>query len=338
MDLAPNMTEAEKIIWTGPHRWDLTVPWVRQYWSVELIKRYHAKGFSYVNLTIQDSPPTFEGVQEEVKAFQALCEPHTELCFAKTLADIQSANAEGKLAIGLNVQDTELVHEDLDRLEFLKNFGVMHMLLAYQVRNKAADGCAEPSDAGLSRFGRRLVEKMNEVGMVVDLSHTGRRSTLDAIEHSTSPVIFSHSGVRKVFRHMRNIDDEQIKGCADTGGVIGVVGIGAFLGTPDATSESVFQHIDHIVQLVGADHVGIGTDYIDDITPVWDTIREHGGDAWIDPEGTQPFIGGAWGPDKLVELVQIMLDHGYPETAIQGVLGSNFHRVYAQIHRQGESE
>ncbi len=296
------------------------------------MQQYHRSGFTYANLTIQDSPPTFAGVQAEVRAFQKLCEPHPELCFAKTLPEIQAANAEGKLAIGLNVQDTELVHADLDRLEVLKEFGIMHMLLAYQLRNKAADGCAEPADAGLSRFGHRLVKKMNEVGIVVDLSHTGRRSTLDAMECSTEPTIFSHSGVRAIFRHMRNIDDDQIRACAATGGVIGVVGIGAFLGTPEATSESVFQHIDYIVNLVGPEHVGIGTDYIEDITPVWDTIRERGGDAWTDPEGTQPFIGGAWGPHQLTELVQVMLDHGYPESSIQGILGANFYRVYAQVH------
>jgi membrane dipeptidase len=205
------------------------------------------------------------------------------------------------------------------------------MLLAYQLRNRAADGCAEPADAGLSLFGRRLVREMNRLGMIVDGSHTGRRSSLDAIETSTQPVIFSHSGVLAQCRHIRNIDDDQIRACAQSGGVVGIVGIGAFLGEPAATSEVVFRHLDHVVQLVGPRHAGIGSDFIDDMQPIWPSIRAGIDGPWRDPYGTQLYEGVACAPEQLVELVALMFDHGYDEAAVRAVLGGNFRRVYEQV-------
>ncbi len=312
--------------------WDLTIPWVRKYWSIDLLKRYHEAGYTYASLTIQDMPASFEGVQQDIRDFQKECEAHSDwLCFAPSSAEIDEAHEQGKLALGLNVQDTVLVHDDLGRLEVLRDLGVRHMLLAYQVRNRAADGCAEPADGGLSLFGRQLIRKMNEVGIVVDGSHVGRQSTLDAIECSETPVIFSHSGVKGVCNHIRNIDDEQIRACAEAGGVVGIVGIGAFLGDPSASARTVFRHIDHVVQLVGPGHVGIGTDFINDLEPVWKAIEESGGDAWH-PEGPQRYEGVAFAPEQLVELVQIMVSAGYDDAAICGVLGNNFRRVYDAVH------
>ena len=311
--------------------WDLTLPWVRMYWSIDLLKRYWEAGYSYISLTVQDMPPTFDGVLRELEDFTLQCEPHSDwLCFAASDSDIAVAGKNNKLALGINIQDTALVHSDLERLSLLRDRGVRHMLLAYQVRNLAADGCAEPADGGLSLFGRRLVRKMNEVGMIVDVSHVGRQSSLDAIEYSEKPVIFSHSGVKAIHEHIRNIDDDQIRACADSGGVVGIVGIGAFLGDLHATAETVFRHVDHVVQLVGPDHVGIGTDFIDNIAPIWDSINVAGGDAWH-PAGKQIYDGVAFGPEQLIELVQAMLANGYDEAAIRGVLGENFRRVYAQF-------
>ena len=322
---------ASELIARSANVWDLTIPWVRMYWSIDVLKRYHRAGYTYASLTIQDMPASFEGVLEDVRDFEAECEPHADwLCFARNSAEIDEAKRAGKLALGLNVQDTVLVHDDLDRLETLRNIGVRHMLLAYQVRNRAADGCAEPANGGLSLFGRELVRKMNEVGIVVDGSHVGKRSSLDAIELSQTPVIFSHSGIKAVCDHIRNIDDEQICACADAGGVIGIVGIGAFLGDPDATAATVFRHIDHVVQLVGPEHAGIGTDFINDLAPVWKAIEESGGDAWH-PNGQQRYDGVAFAPDQLNELVQIMMTNGYEVDAIRGILGDNFRRVYDQV-------
>ncbi|NIB43600.1 hypothetical protein HBA55_28590 [Pseudomaricurvus alkylphenolicus] len=326
------LDRARSLIQSSRDVWDMTLPWVEQYWDIEVLRRYHQSGYSFISLTIQDMPASYEGVIREVGRFQVLCEPHADwLCFAANLAEVDAGYREGKLVLGLNVQDTELVHEDLSRLQNLKDLGVRHMLLAYQTRNRAADGCAEPADAGLSLFGRELVREMNRVGMVVDVSHMGRRSSLEAIEISETPAIFSHSGVFAQCRHIRNIDDDQIRACAERGGAVGVVGIGAFLGDPAAKSETVFRHIDHIAQLVGPEHAGIGTDYIEDLEWTWQGIQSARETAWRDPFGTQLYEGVAFAPEQLVELVAIMQANGYGERAIQGILGGNFRRIYQLV-------
>ncbi|MEM1050496.1 MAG: membrane dipeptidase [Pseudomonadota bacterium] len=320
------------IINRSPCVWDLTVPWVEMYWSIDLLKRYRQAGYTFASLTIQDMPPSFDGVLRDIERFVRLCEPHSDwLAIARNGVDIEAGRAAGKLVIGFNVQDTELVHSDLRRLRVLKSMGVRHMLLAYQLRNNAADGCAEPADAGLSLFGRRLVREMNNLGMVVDCSHTGRQSTLDAMEVSAAPVIFSHSGVKAQCEHIRNIDDEQIKACAATHGCIGVVGIGAFLGDPTASAETVFRHVDHIVQLVGPEYAGIGTDYIDNLEPIWPSMIASKDSMWRDPTGTQLYEGVAFRPEQLSELAELMSKAGYSESAIYGVLGTNFERVYKAV-------
>lgn len=312
--------------------WDMTLPWVQMYWSIDLLRRYHEAGYTYVSLTIQDLPATFNGVLRDITAFRKLCEPHSDwLVFAGTGEEIDAGREAGKLVLGLNVQDTALVHEDFDRLSVLRSLGVRHMLLAYQLRNRAADGCAEPANAGLSLFGQELVRRMNKERIVVDCSHVGKQSTLDAMEVSSAPVIFSHSGIRALCEHIRNIDDEQIKACAATGGAIGIVGIGAFLGDPQAKAETVFRNIDYVAQLVGAEHAGIGTDYIDDLGPIWPGMIAGKKDMWRDPSGNQLYEGVAFSPEQLSELVELMIGAGYSDTDIQGILGDNFRRVYSVV-------
>ena len=323
---------ASALIENAESVWDMTLPWVEMYWSVEVLKRYRRAGYTYISLTIQDMPASFSGVLTEVARFKELCAPHSDwLTFARTQNDIIEGQKSGKLVLGLNVQDTVLVHEDLERLRALKDLGVRHMLLAYQLRNRAADGCAEPDDAGLSLFGRRLVKKMNEVGMIIDCSHTGRRSSLEAIELSSDPVIFSHSGAKSVCEHIRNIDDDQIRACAGSGGAVGIVGIGAFIGDPQARAETVFRHIDHVVQLVGPTHVGIGTDFIDDMDPVWPSIIEAKDGMWRDPSGTQIYEGVSFAPEQLEDLVEIMLQQNYSDDVVKAILGGNFRRVYDAV-------
>jgi membrane dipeptidase len=329
--------QAAALLATRPDVWDMTIPWPRIYWSIEVLRRYFECGYTYLSLTLQDLPATFEGLPREIQAFRELSDRHADwLCWGPSLADLDAGKAAGRLVLGLNVQDTELVHDDLARLQTLRALGVRHMLLAYQLRNRAADGCAEPADAGLSLLGRRLVPEMNRVGIIVDVSHTGRQSSLDAIEISTQPVIFSHSGVLALCKHIRNIDDVQIRACARTGGVVGIVGIGAFLGDPDARSETLFKHIDHVVQLVGIAHVGLGTDFIADPEPIWPQIIQGKDGPWRDPYGTQIYEGIAFAPELLGELIELMLVRGYSDDNVGAVLAGNFRRVYEHIDRNGQ--
>lgn len=325
--------------------WDMTVPWSPEdrNWDLDILRRFHREGFSFVSLTLTDWPATYEGTIGTIHRFKELvaAEAADWLCLASSVSEIDRARQTGRLALGIHIQETLPVAMDLSRLATLHALGVRHMLLAYNIRNFVADGCAEVANAGLSNFGRKLVREMNRIGMVVDCSHSGRRSSLEAMEISGRPPIFSHSGVYNLVPHIRNIHDDQIRACAAKDGVIGVVGVGSFLGDMEARTESWFRHIDYLVSMVGPEHVGLATDNVasrelrDAIAK--DAYQKYGIISWPEPEigwpnptGTQ-LPGGSAGiqPEQLSELVETMLGHGYPASAVVGILGANFRRVYA---------
>lgn len=325
--------------------WDMTVPWSPEdrNWDLDVLRRFHREGFSFVSLTLTDWPATYEGTIGTIHRFKqwVAAEASDWLCFAPSVSEIDRARQKGLLALGIHIQETLPVAMDLSRLATLHALGVRHMLLAYNIRNFVADGCAEVADAGLSNFGRKLVQEMNRIGIVVDCSHSGRRSTLEAMEISNRPPIFSHSGIYNLVPHIRNIHDDQIRTCATKGGVIGVVGVGSFLGDMEARTESWFRHIDYLVSMVGPEHVGLATDNVasrelrDVIAK--DAYQKYGIIAWPEPEigwpnptGTQLPSGSAGvQPEQLSELVETMLGHGYPASSVVGILGANFRRVYA---------
>ena len=315
----------------GTDVWDMTLPWAAPYWNIDTLRRFHRAGFTFISLTAQDIPPTFQGILQMLSQLKADYQAHDWLTFPIGLGDIDRARARGKLALTFNVQDTVQIGSDLSRVQSLRDAGVWHMLLAYQTRNLVAGGCADTADAGLSDFGRQLIKEMNRVGMVIDCSHTGRRSSLAAMETSAAPVIFSHSNAYAICANIRNIHDDQIKACAATGGVIGIVGIGAFLGDPQARVESLWRHIDHIASLVGPEHIGIGTDYVKDMESLWRAVRPLKEALFPDPTGTQLYEGGCFQPEQLPDLIECLLAHGYSDRTVAGILGGNFRRVFRAI-------
>ena len=195
------------------------------------------------------------------------------------------------------------------------------MLLAYNKDNRASGGCLE-GRMGLTDFGKDVVKEMNRVGMVVDASHMGYRATLDAFEVSEKPVIFSHSNPGGLRSHVRNISDEQIRACAGTGGVIGINGIGDFLG--GITSEKVIEHIEYVMDLVGPEHVGIGLDYVVDKQELMDYLKAY---PEIYPPDKMKDLLAFVEPEQFPELTELLSQRGYSEQVISGILGGNFLRV-----------
>lgn len=312
---------------------DLTLPWGPGYQNQDLIlPRFHASGVGYVSLTIGVDRMSLEETVRHIAAQRVRLRNWSDHCvFVRSVAEIAEARNSGRLAIGFHFQGSNPLAGLPEMVETYYELGVRHMLFAYNKRNMAADGCHERTDSGLSRFGLRLVEEMNRVGMIVDCTHVGYRSSMDAIEASSDPVLFSHSNAAVLVPHERNISDEQIKACAATGGLIGVNGVGHFLSEDMmASPEAMLRHIDHIAELVGPEHIGIGVDHVYYLEQQ-SARRTANPDMF--PSGYPPadWTGSYLAPEQIIEVVELLVQRGYGDDDIRGILGGNFLRIAERV-------
>jgi membrane dipeptidase len=295
------------------------------------LARYRRPGGSFVSVNAGYVPHSADDVTGLLTSWRERITRDHRLRLAETVDDVAAAGREGDVAVAFDLEDSGPLAGRLDRVRRFYDLGVRTMLPTYNNRNAAGGGCLDEADEGLTAYGRALVREMNAVGMVADGSHCGARTALDMCEVSEQPVIYSHSCMRSLWDHPRNITDEQARECAATGGVIGITGVGIFLGPNDAGLDAFVRHIDHAVELVGPGHVGLSTDYPFDhedfnamlaqspeLFP--DSYTRWGPIAFLPPEDL-PTVEGA------------LLARGYPEDAVTAILGGNFRRVAAQVWR-----
>ncbi len=249
--------------------------------------------------------------------------------------DIDQARASGRFALSFDIEGMNALNGDLNMLSVYHGLGVRQMLFAYNLDNAAAGGCHD-LDHGLTEFGQQVVAEMNRLGIIVDCSHAGHRSTLEIIQASKKPVVFSHSNPAAIWDHQRNIRDDQIRACAATGGVIGLNGMGIFVGDNDIRIDALCRHVLYVSELVGSEHVGFGFDYSPDIDVDIGVILRSRPDFW--PAGQQYDTRGIKhaGPAQLAPLVDALLSAGFGDDDIRGFLGENFRRVAASAW-QGET-
>ncbi|MEO5693752.1 MAG: membrane dipeptidase [Usitatibacter sp.] len=311
---------------------DMVLPWGARWIGVrgDTLERFAKSGFNYVSLTVGlDSVPSLEATIQHMAAERRRIESAPDkYVFVESVDDIARAKREGKLALGFHHQGTNALQGDVNMVSLYYRLGVRALLLCYNSKNSVGDGCHEPTNAGLSSFGRTLILEMNRVGMLVDCSHTGHRTTMEAMEVSTSPVIFSHSNARVLRDHERNIRDDQIKACAASGGVIGMNGMGIYIADNVADNESMFRHVDYMCELVGWQHVGLGLDYVYFADGFYNLIRAKPD---MYPPADYPIPQAFFEPEQLRGLTQVMIDHGYTSEQVTGILGGNFLRVARQV-------
>ncbi|MGA2785645.1 MAG: membrane dipeptidase [Candidatus Bathyarchaeia archaeon] len=187
-----------------------------------------------------------------------------QLRLATTVSQIKQAKNDGSIAVVLGSQCAGFLGLDLNTLDFFARLGMRTMQPTYQERNQFGDGCGEKTDTGLSNLGVQWVEQMNRLHMVISLSHVGYKTSMEIMELSADPVVFDHSNPKILCDHSRNITDEQIRICGERDGVIGICPIAMFLrnnkGPNELGVDDYVDHIQHVVRLVGVDHVGIGLD------------------------------------------------------------------------------
>lgn len=254
------------------------------------------------------------------------------------VADIDRAKQEGKVGVILGFQDSSPIDHNADLLKVYHRLGVRIIQLAYMTKNLIGDGCLERTDCGLSNFGVDVIREMNRLGILVDLSHVNRKTTLEAIEVSAKPVVFSHANSQTVWNHMRNKTDEEFQLLAAKGGVSGVTTFPTFVGPGTPTLKEVLDHVDYLVNLIGVDHVGIGTDYIEgQPQSYFQTKRGDIGLGCKFPEGVAPptwpwvFPEGIASISDFPNLVPGLAERGYGPEDIRKIMGENFKRVFSEV-------
>jgi len=268
------------------------------------------------------------------------------LQIARRSADIECIHRDGAHGIVIDFQNTTAFGDDLSRVDYFYNLGLRMVQLTYNLRNLVGDGCTEAHQGGLSYFGREMVQRLNEARILVDVSHCSEQVGWDAMKISTAPIVVSHSASKAVCYHDRGKTDELAKAVADHGGYFGVVIVPGFIAeSPEATLDDFARHIEHLVDVMGIDHVGIGTDKTgpgpgtESIVQYPDSMPRHrpGSFDWagfrlkehrLTPEyhlkGYRDF--GDW-PNLTVELAQ----RGFNEEELRKVLGLNFLRVFREV-------
>ena len=250
-------------------------------------------------------------------------------------ADIERAKAAGKTGIILGWQNTSAIEDRLEFLELFRDLGVRVMQLTYNTQNWVGTGCWESRDGGLSDFGRDAVAEMNRLGIVIDLSHVGARTSTDAIEHSKRPVAYTHCCPSGLLDHPRNKTDAQLKEIAEAGGFVGVATYPWFLPKgADTTVDDALDAVDYVIEVIGEDRVGIGADFTQGQSAEWFTwLRRDKGDGRLLMEDTGTVAPMPKGFERLGDypnLTAAMLKRGWSEARCRKVLGANWQSFLAE--------
>ncbi len=257
----------------------------------------------------------------------------------ETIADIEEAKRSGRVAHIFALEASTMIENEVDRLDVLYGFGVRQMGIAYSEANLLGSGLKERGDGGLTYFGERAVERMNKLGIAIDVSHSGDRTALDTIKHSRTPVFITHAGARSVWQSNRMKPDDVIQACAERGGVIGMEAAPHTTlskAHPRHSLESVMDHFTYCVDLVGLDHVSFGPD-----TLFGDHVGLHNEFASNlsigQAHGTEDFekveyVDGLENPaEGFHNIIRWLVKHGYSDDDIRAVVGNNTLRVLNEV-------
>jgi len=255
---------------------------------------------------------------------------NADLTLALTTEDIRRAHVAGKVAVILCLEGAAPIEDDISLLRVLYDLGIRCIGLTHNQRNLLADGIAVHAGGGLTDFGRQAVREMERLGIAVDVSHLSSEGFWSLVEVATRPITASHSNAYAINPHPRNLTDDQIRAIAASGGAIGVHGMSLLVnGTSNARLADLIAHVDHMAGLVGPQHVAVGPD----IMPDWDatTYREVWSASADLSSLTFTYPPDFDGLDKMENLATGLLQRGYSDSDVAGVLGGNWLRVLGSI-------
>jgi membrane dipeptidase len=314
--------------------------------SPRVLAEARASGLTAVNTTlgyVAGPGDPFEKSVRDVAEYDRLLRAHpADLLKVFTAGDIGCAKDQGKIGIIYGFQNAAMMATDPTRVDLFADMGVRIVQLTYNIANQLGDGSMAPGNRGLTSFGREVVARLNEKGVMVDLSHSGRQICLDAARASKRPISINHTGCRAVTDLPRNKTDEELRLVAARGGFVGIYFMPFLDPTGRAHASDVVAHIDHAVKVCGEDHVGIGTDgtvtQIDDLAKYATVLAKENAErraAAVAAAGegpdTYPFVVDLRGPDQFRKLARLLGERGYTPRQVDKILGLNFLRFATEI-------
>lgn len=317
-----------------------------QIWPDADLPHAHLHGCDVYAVTALDPHTGLDASLGAIMNWHRVVREHPNLRLALTVRDVREAKEQGQACLLLAAQDGEFIGGDVRRVEAFARLGLRMLIPAYNRDNLLCGGVLEYTDAGLSALGRAAVAECDRAGVVLDLSHVSRRSSLEIIDASAHPTVFSHANPRAVVDNPRNVDDEQIRAVAARGGVVGTVNWGPLVFregmTKRPTVHDYLDHVDYLAQLLGTtENIGIGTDFSLGSYPphehdrhgehyrrVMTKMNEYVTGYWRSPER---FVEGFDHYPQIVDVSRLLRERGYAESDVAGILGGNFLRVFEAV-------
>ncbi len=313
---------------------------LRPIYSPELLQQIIASGLNAIAVTVCD-PKTFEqqaveAARKGISEYDAFIRNNPELLLkGKTVADVDKALSNRKIAVFYLFQNSTPVGRDLDSIDIWYELGIRSIQLTYNYQNWAGAGCKETTGSGLTRFGHEMVARLNEKKILIDLSHANMRTMSDAIRASKQPVIVSHTACQRVFKNIRNTTDENMRLLAERGGVVGICQIRPFVtDIRKGAFEHYLNHIQHAIKVAGIDHVCIGSDRDHRVIEMTDAYL-----AELKAEEGDNFNVADWplyteslnGPRRMETIWNGLAKRKLSEDQIKKVMGQNLRRLYAEV-------
>lgn len=306
----------------------------------ELIGDMLDVGMDSITITLCDPKPT--GAEALELAIGSLIEhdrylaEHSEFFVRGTsVAQVDEARRSGRMAVFYLYQNTVQFGEDIDRVDLFYGLGLRSAQLTYNLRNAAGSGCQDEGDRGITAYGRQLIERMNDVGMLIDLSHANMTTMADAIRHSRVPVVVSHSSCAAVHEHYRATTDQNLRHLADYGGVFGVCQMRPFLTEKKSDNlHAYFDHIVHAVNTAGIEHVAIGSDRdhrVIELNPEYLAELKSEEGSLVNDSELPYFIDELNGPRRMEVVWDGLVGRGYSEDHVERIMGGNLYRLYADV-------
>lgn len=314
---------------------------LRIIYEPELVQAMLDSGMDSITITLCDPKPV--GAEALELAVDSLLEfdrhiaaNPSQLLKANSVTDIDRARESGRLAVFYLYQNTVQFGADLDRVDMFYAMGLRSCQITYNERNLAGVGCRQEGDDGaLTEYGRALVARLNDLGMLIDLSHANMPTMADAIEHSRAPVHISHTACNDLYPHVRNTSDANLRALADRGGVVGICQLRPFLtDTKRDNLHTYFDHIDHAVDVAGVEAVCIGSDRDHRVIEMTDEylaeLRAEEGSQVTDSE-LPYFIDELNGPSRMEVVWDGLVSRGYSSADVERIMGANLYRLYADV-------